>query len=374
MKLHGVRPALAVAVFAAAVLAACGGGGGGGAVPGGGGGGGGGATPTPVPTATPPGTNFVKGVSGVAQIPQIASNTFSSSMLGVSTDGTFVIQSSETPPGPSANFTLTEYTVTASESAAGVTSSTSKARIASTVGREGTNAVMPFRQRTDPRTPALQLFHGRSTLNVVHGGRSAQSVRRVSDIPVNTARTFHVQQGTITGVGGSCVPPQITVGSGCYADRPSHLKAIGAHTYVWVDDAIDATYNLTQSDWNATATTFDGDFARLTTAFGPAFNAKLAPYNNSGNTNTYQQCDTSGTDLAPGNNNPPVPPYLPTPDLSGADPHISILVTNALENTGEGGYFDALNELNDQEINCFAHPHVPSNNLPMFVIGTDKYN
>jgi hypothetical protein len=368
MKLHGVRPALAVAVFAAAVLAACGGGGGGGGSTGGpppvt-------TTPTPVPTATP-GPNFVKGVSGVAQIAPNASNAFSSSMLGASTDGTFVIQSADTPPRPSgSSFTLTEYTVTASESAAGVTSSTSKARIASTVGREGTNAVMPFRQRLDPRTSALQVFHGRSTLNVVHGGRSVQSVRRVSDIPVNTARTFHVQQGTITGVGGTCTPPQITVGTGCYADRPSHLKAVGAHTYVWVDDAIDASYNLTQTDWNATATTFDGDFVRLTTAFAPAFNAGLTPYN--GSNNTYQQCDANGNDLDPsGHGN--FPPYQVTPDLSGADPHISILVTNALENTGEGGYFDVSNELSDNEINCFAHPHVPSNNLPMFVIGTDKY-
>ncbi len=259
MTLHGVRPALAVAVFAAAVLAACGGGGGGSTpvtpppV----------VTPTPVPTLTPPAANFVKGAAGVVQIPTNAANVFSSSMLGASTDGTFVIQSADTPPRPSGStFTLTEYTVTASESAAGVTSSTSKARIASTVGREGTNAIPAFRQRLDPRTPALQLFHGRSTLNVVHGGRSAQSVRRVSDIPVNTARTFHVQQGTITGVGSTCTPPQISVGTGCYADRPSHLKAVGAHTYVWVDDAIDASYNLTQTDWNATATTFDGDFAR----------------------------------------------------------------------------------------------------------------
>ena len=373
MKLHGVRPALAVVVFAAAVLAACGGGGGG-AVPGGGGGGGGGGgpTPTPVPTATP-GPNFVKGVSGVAQIPANGANAFSSSMLGVSNDGTFVIQSTDTPGRPSgSSFTLTEYTVTASESAAGVTSSTSKARIASAAGREGTNATLPFRPHLDPRTTELQLFHGRSPLNVVHGGRSVQSVRRVSAIPANTQRTFHVQQGTITGVGGTCTPPKIPVGSsGCYADRTAHLKAIGARTYVWVDDAIDGTYNLTQTDWDATATTFDADFSRLTTAFAPAFNAGLAPYN--GSNNTYQQCDsTTGNDLDPSGNGA-FPPYQATPDLSGGDPHISILITNALENTGEGGYFDVLNELNDQEINCFAHPHVPSNNLPMFVIGTDKY-
>ena len=153
-----------------------------------------------------PGPNFVKGAAGVVQIPSNAANAFSSSMLGASTDGTFVIQSADAPETPSgATPTLTEYTVTASESAAGVTSSTSKARIASTAGREGTNAVLPFRQRLDPRTGALQLFHGRSTMSVVGGGgRSVQSVRRVSSLAVGTVRTFHIQQGTITGVGGTC--------------------------------------------------------------------------------------------------------------------------------------------------------------------------
>jgi hypothetical protein len=124
MKLHGVRPGIAVAVFAAAGLAACGGGGGGASpvnnpppivTP----------SPSPVPTATPPGTNFVKGAAGVVQIPSNAANTFSSSMLGASNDGTFVLQSTDTPGRPAATFTLLEYNVTASESAAGVTSSTS---------------------------------------------------------------------------------------------------------------------------------------------------------------------------------------------------------------------------------------------------------
>jgi hypothetical protein len=315
-------------------------------------------------------TNYVKGIAGVAQIPQIASNAFSSSMLGASSDGTFVIQSTDSPATPTgATPTLTEYTVTASESGVNVTTSASKGRLASTVGREGVSAGMSFRPHLDPRTSALRPFHGRSPLTARRGGgRSVQSVRRVSDFAVNTQRTFHIQQGTITGVGGTCNPPQIAVGSSCYVDRSTHLKAVGSHTYVWVDDAIDASYGLTQTDWNATSTTFDGDFARETTAFAPAFNAGLASFDNTSSTATFQQCNSSGAPLAEN-----FPPYQATPDLSGADPHISILVTNALENTGEGGYFDFLNDLNDQEINCFSHPHVPSNNLPMFVIGADKY-
>ncbi|HWT06724.1 MAG TPA: hypothetical protein VN224_13265, partial [Xanthomonadales bacterium] len=325
-------------------------------------------------TSPPVATNYVKGVSGVAQIPQISSNTFSSSMLGASADGTFVIQSNDSPGRPSgSSFTLTEYNVTASESAAGVTTSASKARVASSVGFEGTNARLPFRSRVDALTPALQRFHGRSTLTVLpgSGGRSVQSVRRVSDLAVNSQRTFHVQQGTITGVGGTCTSPQITIGPYCYIDRSSHLLAVGSHAYVWVDDAIDASYSLTQTDWNATSATFDADFARETAAFAPAFNAGLRAFDgtNSGGP-TYTQCGANGAPLQQS-----FPPYKATQDLSGADPHVSILITNALENTGEGGYFDFLNMLNDQEWNCAygSSAHVPSNNLPMFVIGTDKY-
>jgi hypothetical protein len=328
---------------------------------------------TSPPANTP---NYVKGVSGVAQIPPTSSNAFSSSMLSASSDGTFVVQSTDTPGRPvGSSFTLTEYTITASESAAGITTTASKTRVASSVGFEGTNARLPYRAHVDALTPALQRFHGRSTLSVKRGGggRSVQSVRRVSDVAVNTQRTFHVQQGTITGVGGSCTTPKIAVGPYCYIDRSTHLKAVGSHAYVWVDDAIDASYNLTQTDWNATASTMDADFARETAAFAPAFNAGLTPYTGpNGSGPTYTQCGADGRDLS---STGAFPPYKTTPDLSGADPHVSILITNALEGTGEGGYFDALNLLNDQEWNCAygSANHVPSNNLPMFVIGTDNY-
>ncbi len=95
-----------------------------------------------------------------------------------------------------------------------------------------------------------------------------QSVR-ATRAAVGDQRTFHVQQGTITGVGGTCTPPQITVGSSCYVDVSTHLKTASTHAYVWVDDKIDASYNFTQNDWNATGTTFDNDYARETAAFAP---------------------------------------------------------------------------------------------------------
>ena len=180
---------------------------------------------------------------------------------------------------------------------------------------------------------------------------------------VGDARVFHIRQGTITGVGGTCTPPQQLGGTDCYLNVPTHLLAQTAHASVWVDDAIDPSYGFSQASWNATATTFETDYARETVAFALVFNARLTP------AATYEQCDGTGAAVSNAN-------YQPTPDLSGAnDQHIGIVVTKALENSGEGGYFDVLNLLNDQEWNCAykGSGHVPSNNLPMFVIGADKY-
>ena len=73
--------------------------------------------------------------------------------------------------------------------------------------------MLPFRPRLDPRTSALQVSTGGRTLNVVHArAQRAERARARSDIRRLTPRVFHVQQGTITGVGGTCTPPQITVG------------------------------------------------------------------------------------------------------------------------------------------------------------------
>ena len=107
----GVRSALAIVTVAA--LAACGGGGGGGGsnpVPGGG------TTPTPAPTAP---SGYVAPTGAVTQLGPVNTNSFSSSMLAASADGTFVVQSSDTPGEPAAGTALTEYDVTAVETAAG---------------------------------------------------------------------------------------------------------------------------------------------------------------------------------------------------------------------------------------------------------------
>ena len=369
MNLRGrVQAALAVAFLAA--LAACGGGGGGGGAVPGGGGGGAGPTPTPAPTATPPASGgYVTPTGGVTQLGPVSSNTFSSSMLNASADGTFIVQSADTPSEPSASSaTLTEYDVTASESAAGIKPG-SRGRTTAPTNRVKAplgsveSLALRLRPRLDPRTMESQRRLGTmSALRSVRGIRVASATRRPL-FNVNDQRVFHVFQSPITGATTTCAAPAIKAGSDCYIDVTATLKAVSNHGYVWVDGGIGAAYGLTGSDWQTVATTFDADYARETVAFGPAFFPGPTP--------SYTQCDSAGNDLDPTHHGAG---YQPVPDLSGADPHISILITNALENTGEGGYFFFGSELNDQELNCAYHgPHAPSNALPMFIIGADNY-
>ena len=345
-----VRLLFAVAVVAA--VAACGGGGGGGGstIPIGG-------VATPTPTPNPSG--YVAPTGGVTLIPPAPGNKVSSSMLNASADGTFVVQSPDTPiEPPASSTTLTEYNVSASQSTAGQVPG-SVLRAPAVASREDFTTRIPFRPALDPHSNSLRpaAFHGRSTLQVARGGIMVQSVRRPSSLQ-GDVRQFNVIQGVITGGTSSCNPPQVPVGTGCYLTVTATLQFVSNHAYVWVDKAIDSSYNMTATDWSATGTTFDADYARETAAFAPAF----IP----GTTSSYQQCDINGAALQPSQ-------YAAVPDLSGTDPHISILITNALESTGEGGYFDFSSLLNDQELNCAVHPHIPSNALAMFVIGADKY-
>ena len=339
-------------VLAVAVLAACGGGGGGGGstggpgpIP---------ATPTPSPTATPS-SGYVAPSGGVTELGPTANNQFSSSLLSASSDGTFVVQSGEAPAEPSASSaTLTEYDVTAAESAPGLKPGSTR-RVTTSAPRPDGVARLPYRLRMDYGTAATRQLSLR-TLRTLSRSRSISSARRPSAFAQGAQRTFHVLQGAITGNSTSCTAPQQSVGGECYIDVPATLQYVSAHGYVWVDNGIDASYGLGPSDWSATGARFDQAYAKETVTFGPAFfNANYH----------YQQCDTSGN---------PASTTQPPVDLSGSDPHISILVTKALESTGEGGYFFAEDLLNDQELNCATKAaHVPSNALPMIFIGADKY-
>jgi hypothetical protein len=358
MNVRGrVRPAFAVVVLAA--LAACGGGGGGGSVPGGGGGGG----PTPTPAPAP---GYVAPSGGVTLLGPSASNQFASSLLNASADGTFVVQSLDTPVEPAAGTNLTEYDVTATETAGGqVPGSVARIAVVARVAAAARGATTvehtfapPYRPGFDPRTTELNRRFAQSRSRAV-SSRRVESVRTTQSFSLSSHRVFHVIQGAITGVGGSCNPPKVSVGGECYIDVPATVQAVSNHAYVWVEDAVsaDASYGYAASDWTTAATTFDTDFARETVAFGPAFFTPVQQ---------YSECDTSGKPVQ--TQNPPV-------DLTGSDPHISILFTNALAANGEGGYFDFRNDLNDQQANCsFGGAHAPSNQLPMFIAGADKYS
>jgi hypothetical protein len=323
------------------------------------------ALPTPTPTATPSATptpasnGYVAPTGGVTQLGPNASDIFSSSLLSASTDGTFVVQSADAPAEPSgAASPLTEYNVTVAESAAGQKPSSFGRQAASFASRADGSA-MHYRARRDFDQISISRM-SRKIAGLGRVARLAQATRRTQALTVNTTRTFHVFQGTITGVGATCTSPQITIGPYCYVNVVATLQNVSSHGYVWVDNTLDMSYGFSAADWSATGSAFDTDYARETVAFGPAFFTTM---------NQYTQCDSQGNQLSFPSQ------YAPTVDYSGSDPRVSILVTKALENTGEGGYFLSLDLLNDQEQNCVfgSSQHVPTNGTQLFVMGTDKY-
>ena len=323
------------------------------------------ALPTPTPTITPTATptpasaGYVPPSGGVTQLGPNATDVFSSSLLSASTDGTFVVQSADAPAEPSgAASPLTEYDVSVSESAAGQKPSSAGRQFASFASRADGPA-MGYRARRDFGQVAVSRM-SRKLSSLGYVARSPQTTRRTSALTVNTVRTFHVLQGTITGTGGTCASPQVTIGPYCYVDVPATLQYVSNHGYVWVDNAVDASYGLGSVDWQATGTAFDIDYAREIVAFGPAFFNSTA---------RYTQCDAQGNTI------PSQSQYTPSVDYSGSDPRISVLITKALENTGEGGYFYSGDLVNDQEQNCSfgGNQHVPSNATQVFVMGADKY-
>ena len=114
------------------------------------------------------------------------------------------------------------------------------------------------------------------------------------------------------------------------------------------------------SYFTTTASNFDQYFAIETQAYGPAFRNSPTP-GNSRNAMTR-----TGNQL-------PQSQFEPIPDMTGGDPHISILITDALAGTGEGGYFYSGNFFAQNILNCGNAPRAVSDELPMVVIGSDNY-
>ncbi|MFN2459366.1 MAG: hypothetical protein ABR591_01540 [Candidatus Velthaea sp.] len=343
-------PVLALALL----VAGCGGGGGGGSSSP--------AAPAPVvttaPPVVPPNTSFTVATGGVTTLAANPANTFGSTLLPASTDGTFIVQSPETPAeSGDANFTLLEYTVSGSESAGQSTSAVQRAPQAAVRTSDGG---APVRVRLDPRSTTN---YTRSVLRAhplrlgANGGRAPLGVRRAQALTAGATQTFHIDQFKITGAGSTCANP--VAGFQCFVDKPSTLVSVSNFAYVWVDNAVlnNAAYNLTQTQFDAVGTDFDSVYAKETALFGQAF-VSASP------TPSFQQCDSSGRVIAP----------TPVPDLSNTDPHISIVITNALESNGEGGYFSLANLFNEAELECASPGNIEvTNHTKMLVIGADSY-
>ncbi len=371
MKLmNGVRPAAGAFVMSA-VLAACGGGGGGGGTHY--------ATPIGPETAQPttaPASGYVAPTGAVTAIAPNGSGSFGSAILAASASGTLVAQSDDTPieqygATDLANSGLSEYPVSITESA-GVSSASvhragaSAAMRAVRASARRARTPLTFHLPLDPRTAVAGFARrGALALHRAPGFVPNARSRRPTAFAQGAQRTFHILTGTITHVTSSSCPAgstQVANSTTCYTDISAHLQAVSAHAYVWVDDALSASkYGFSTVDWSTTASTFDADYGIETQAFAPAFLS-------SSPTPSFEQCPAGSTTPYPNQSD-----YQPVPDLSGGDPHISIVITAALDSSGEGGYFDSQNLLNDQELNC-GGPHAPSNDLPMVVLADDLYS
>ena len=286
-----MRRRLLPVFFLALLTAGCGGGGGGSSTP---------SVPAPNPAPSPQpsvvatlpptaSTAFVPATGTVTLLNQNAGNSFGSTLLPGSNDGTFIIQSPETPPESlAAAFTLTEYTVSGTETGGQSTSAVHRAPQALVGSADGATAIRPRLDAGSMRSPTRLALRERPMAIGSNGGRAPQAVRR-TQATIGDAQVFHVDQFAITGSSSTCKTPH--PGYQCYTDVPSHLVAMSPHAYVWEADNIASTSTLTAADFMSTATTFESDYSIETAAFGPAFFG-TSP------TNSFQQCDSAGKPLA----------------------------------------------------------------------------
>lgn len=179
------------------------------------------------------------------------------------------------------------------------------------------------------------------------------SVRRTRSVgtTVGSKNAFWIFTGAI-GAGGSS-----------YAQRSATLKAVTAHGYVWIDDAL---VSVADAEVTAIANDFENAYASDTTHFGTAAYTTSSPGMTSG---SNAACDATGATIA----STTVPNYIvPT------DGKTDVFIADAL-GAGVGGYFSSANYLYQSALNClinngFTAQTVPrSNELPMFVVGYNKH-
>ncbi|MBV8750512.1 MAG: hypothetical protein JO103_12460, partial [Candidatus Eremiobacteraeota bacterium] len=218
-----------------ASLAACGGGGGSSSspVPPGGG-----STATPTPTATPvaTGSPVANGVSLLTA----TSGTFTARVAASAADELVLAQEPTTPTEPPSSGSLTQYTVTVSETAGATGSSVARnpasaSRAAALAQRIRENhaldAVDGFREKTFPAAALREQFRGLTATPL----RSPQSTRttRAAQGTVGTQRSFKIITSTI-GNSGSCAGGSTQGTYICNVTITATLEAAGAHGNIWV--------------------------------------------------------------------------------------------------------------------------------------------
>lgn len=358
------RSLLFAALLVCAALTACGGGGGGS-----------GPAPLPVVTPTPVispapiatltapptgGGGFVPASGPITALSAVSGN-FGSTMLATSTSANFIVQSGSQPAKPSNPAALGTFTVTASESTGLATSALTRsgaaqARALATLAEAHRAAAVDGFREIPPATFGIERIV--ASLPRISGDvRAPQSVRQLK-ANVGDQRQFTVLYSGIGGASTQC--PNPVQNFTCYVNVTATLKAVSQRAYVWVDNVSLGNPNEfpDQSVFATTAANFDSYFAIETQAFGPGYSPA--------NVSNFAQCDTNGNQL-------PQNQYQPIPDMTGVDPHISVLITDALVGTGEGGYFFGGDLIAQNILNCSPPLRYPSNGLPMIVIGSDNY-
>ncbi len=320
------------------------------------------ATATPVAT-TPPATGgtFVASSGPVTVIGQGA--TIGSTILPSSSNAYLVAQIGTAPVQTSSAgvTTLATYTATVTQTAGLATSAIAR-RTDDAATRAHLSAVRQNHEDPEARVWEVPQTAFAPTLrataaNLRAPGAESRTERGLrapkAAATVGAQQSFVILGGTITGAAGSGNKTIVAT-----------LEAQSAHGNVWVDNAIvnnpttfAAEFPSGISDFQATASYFESVYTTETAAYGPAFTtANLA-------TTAFQQCDANKSALA-------TSAYQPSADTAGTDPHIALVITDALAGTGEGGYYYGLNSFNQQVANCVGSV---SNGVPMFVMGSNNY-
>ncbi|MDB5071025.1 MAG: hypothetical protein JWM87_2136 [Candidatus Eremiobacteraeota bacterium] len=167
-------------------------------------------------------------------------------------------------------------------------------------------------------------------------------------VTVGATNPFWVANGAIGSIGNSAI------------QRPSTLKAVTAHGYIWVDDTLTV---LDPTAIQAIANDFENAYASDTAHYGSSSyttsSPGLAGY-------TLPTCDTTGA------RDGGIVPYFITP----TDNKIDVLVIDVANlGSGVGGYFSPANYFYQGALNCnIGHGYTAasvakSNEAPMFVVG-----